>query len=190
MAEKNNTGKILIFVGITAAVGVGLYFALRKPKVTAPPKTGLTPAQLALLEQQRIIAQRQGQGTQGQGTRGNTGGSTGSPLNAGNVDTALKLLGNLFGGGGRSGGGRTGGSSGGTTSGGGYGGDYGGGNDYDYEYSEEDFDYISGNDGYYGEYDYEYSDEDFDYVSDDYGYEYEYSDEDFDYISGNDNYWS
>ena len=63
MAENNNTGKILAILGVTAGVGVGLYFLLKPSTASAKTNTGLTPSQQAQINAARLKAQ-QGGGTQ------------------------------------------------------------------------------------------------------------------------------
>jgi hypothetical protein len=62
MAENNNTGKILAILGITAGVGVGLYFLLKPSSASAKTNTGLTPSQQAPINAARLKAQQGGGG--------------------------------------------------------------------------------------------------------------------------------
>jgi len=180
MADNNNTGKILAILGITAGVGVGLYFLLKPKTASAKTNTGLTPSQQAQINAAKLKAQQGGIG--GSGTDKAVQDAVKAALAKIAYDKAkdaLKPDAKSKSGSGPSGGGSGGGGGGGNDKGNKYdykGSDYAEGYNYNYgegEYggSYENSDYAYGyNDNYEGEYGGSYDA----YGDYSYGYDYYY----------------
>ena len=156
MADNNNTGKILAILGITAGVGVGLYFLL-KPSTAASAKTntGLTPSQQAQINAAR-----------GGGTDKAVENAVKAALAKIALDKAKDALKP------KSGSGPSGGGSGGG----------GGGNDKGNKYDYKGSDYAEGYNYNYGEGEYGGSYENSDYAygyNDNYGSGYDYPQYDY-----------
>jgi hypothetical protein len=176
MADNNNTGKILAILGITAGVGVGLYFLLKPKTASAKTNTGLTPSQQAQINAARLKAQ------QGGGTDKAVENAVKAALTKIALDKAkdaLKPDSKP-----KSGSGPSGGGSGG-----------GGGNDKGNKYDYKGSDYAEGYNYNYGEGEYGGSYENSDYAygyNDNYGSGYDYSEYDYsgyDYSGGDDYYY-
>ena len=152
MADNNNTGKILAILGITAGVGVGLYFLLKPSTASAKTNTGLTPSQQAQINAARLKAQ------QGGGTDKAVENAVKAALAKIALDKAKDALKP------KSGSGPSGGGSGGG----------GGGNDKGNKYDYKGSDYAEGYNYNYGEGEYGGSYENSDYA---YGYNDNYEGE-------------